>query len=68
MYKLYFSIKFCEVIEDIVFYVRKMHYEFFIIMSNKHLKEIFSTYKLYFSIKFCEVIEDIVFYVRKNAL
>jgi hypothetical protein len=32
MYKLYFSFKFCEVIEDIVFCVRKIHYEFLIIM------------------------------------
>ena len=28
MYKLYFVFKFCEVIEDIVFCVRKMHYDF----------------------------------------
>jgi hypothetical protein len=32
MYKLYFSFKIYEVIVDIVFYVRKMYYEFFIIM------------------------------------
>ena len=31
MHKLYFSIKICEVIEDIVFCVRKMHYDFSIL-------------------------------------
>jgi hypothetical protein len=29
MYKLCFSFRFCEVIEDIIFCVRRIHYEFF---------------------------------------